>query len=158
MKEDPKTKGLLFAGSERFVNVSFDDGDNWQSIKLNMPPTSIRDLVIKDDDVVVGTHGRSFWILDNITPLRQLKSNPVRVENPDRVDVLFQPQTAYFKLTPNFFSSLLTLGSSAWNALQSLITFVAILCVESTALFAWLVTGISFSCNMSKSREYLLTT
>jgi len=56
------TKGLLFAGSERFVNVSFDDGDHWQSLKLNMPMTSIRDLVIKDDDLVVGTHGRSFWI------------------------------------------------------------------------------------------------
>lgn len=72
VKEDPQTKGLLFAGSERFVSVSTDDGAHWQSLRLNMPATSIRDLVIKDDDVVVGTHGRSFWILDNITPLRQL--------------------------------------------------------------------------------------
>ncbi|MFM7193832.1 MAG: glycoside hydrolase, partial [Bacteroidota bacterium] len=77
IKEDPKTRGLLFAGSERFVNVSYDDGAHWQSLKLNMPATSIRDLVIKDDDVVVGTHGRSFWILDNITPLRHLASKKV---------------------------------------------------------------------------------
>ena len=72
VREDPLRKGLLFAGSERAVYVSFDDGENWQSLRLNMPATSIRDLVIKDDDVVVGTHGRSFWILDNITSLRQL--------------------------------------------------------------------------------------
>jgi hypothetical protein len=63
---------LLFAGSERMVSVSFDDGEHWQPLRLNMPATSIRDLVIKDDDIVVGTHGRSFWILDDITPLRQL--------------------------------------------------------------------------------------
>ncbi|MBS1507766.1 MAG: glycoside hydrolase [Bacteroidetes bacterium] len=88
VKEDPLTKGLLFAGSERFVNVSFDDGDHWQSLKLNMPPTSIRDLVIKDDDVVVGTHGRSFWILDNITPLRQMKKDLAAQA------VLYKPQTA----------------------------------------------------------------
>lgn len=88
VKEDPLTKGLLFAGSERFVNVSFDDGDHWQSLKLNMPPTSIRDLVIKDDDVVVGTHGRSFWILDNITPLRQMKKDIAAQA------ALYKPQTA----------------------------------------------------------------
>jgi len=74
VREDPIRKGLLFAGSERAVYVSFNDGANWQSLRLNMPATSIRDLVIKDDDIVVGTHGRSFWILDNITPLRQLAS------------------------------------------------------------------------------------
>ncbi len=72
VREDPERKGLLFAGTERSVYVSFDDGDHWQSLKLNLPPTSIRDLVVHNDDVVVGTHGRSFWILDDITPLRQL--------------------------------------------------------------------------------------
>lgn len=87
VKEDPLTKGLLFAGSERFVNVSFDDGDHWQSLKLNMPMTSIRDLVIKDDDLVVGTHGRSFWILDNLTPLRQIKKEI-------QGSFLFKPQAA----------------------------------------------------------------
>ncbi len=65
-------QGLLFAGTERPCTVSFDDGDHWQSLRLNMPATSIRDLVVKDDDLVVGTHGRGFWILDDITPLRQI--------------------------------------------------------------------------------------
>ena len=72
VREDTQRKGLLFAGTERAVYVSFDDGDNWQSLRLNMPATSIRDLIIKDDDLAVATHGRGFWILDNITPLRQL--------------------------------------------------------------------------------------
>jgi photosystem II stability/assembly factor-like uncharacterized protein len=72
VREDPFTKGLLFAGTERAVYVSFNDGDNWQPLKLNMPATSIRDLVIKDNDLVVGTHGRSFWILDDIAALRNL--------------------------------------------------------------------------------------
>jgi photosystem II stability/assembly factor-like uncharacterized protein len=72
VREDPKRKGLLFAGTERAVYVSFDDGDHWQSLRLNMPATSVRDLTIKDDDLAVGTHGRGFWILDDITPLRQL--------------------------------------------------------------------------------------
>jgi photosystem II stability/assembly factor-like uncharacterized protein len=72
VREDPIRKKLLYAGTERSVYVSWDDGDHWQSLQLNLPPTSIRDLVIHRDDIVVGTHGRSFWILDNITPLRQL--------------------------------------------------------------------------------------
>ena len=72
VKEDRARRGLLFAASELNVSVSFDDGDSWQSLRLNMPATSIRDLVIKDDDLVVGTHGRGFWILDDITPLRQV--------------------------------------------------------------------------------------
>jgi len=72
VREDPERPGLLFAGTEQAIYVSFDDGDNWQSLRINMPATSMRDLVIKDDDVVVGTHGRSFWILDDITPLRQI--------------------------------------------------------------------------------------
>ena len=72
VREDPKRKGLLFAGSETQVYVSFDDGDHWQSLRLNMAASSVRDLVIKDDDLVVGTHGRGIWILDDITPLRQI--------------------------------------------------------------------------------------
>ncbi len=72
VKEDPMCKGLLFAGSERAVYVSFDDGDNWQSLRMNMPATSIRDLVIKDNDLVVATHGRSFWIMDDIMSLREV--------------------------------------------------------------------------------------
>src|SRR4030095_1891994 len=73
IREDPAREGLLFAGAERGVYVSFDDGANWESLRLNLPATSVRDLIVKDDDLVVGTHGRGFWILDNITPLRQLK-------------------------------------------------------------------------------------
>ncbi len=72
VREDPERKGLLFAGTERRVYLSFDDGDHWQSLRLNLPATSIRDLVVHQDDIIIGTHGRSFWILDNITPLRQL--------------------------------------------------------------------------------------
>ena len=83
-------KGLLYAGSERAVYVSFDDGDHWQSLRLNMPATSIRDLVIKDDDIVIGTHGRGFWILDNITPLRQLSDKLVKNEA-----ILYKPQNTY---------------------------------------------------------------
>lgn len=90
VREDPQRKGLLFAGSERCVYVSFNDGENWQSLRLNMPATSIRDLVIKDDDIVVGTHGRSFWILDDVTPLRQLSA---QVAN--QPVIFYKPQTAY---------------------------------------------------------------
>jgi photosystem II stability/assembly factor-like uncharacterized protein len=72
VREDPKQRGLLFAGTEREVVFSADDGDYWQSLRMNMPATSIRDLVIKDDDLVIGTHGRSIWILDDVAPLRQI--------------------------------------------------------------------------------------
>jgi photosystem II stability/assembly factor-like uncharacterized protein len=72
IREDPRCKGLLYAGSETQVYVSFDDGDHWQSLRLNMPAVSIRDLTVKDDDLIAGTHGRGFMILDNLTPLRQI--------------------------------------------------------------------------------------
>ncbi len=72
VREDPKRQGLLYAGTEFGVYVSFDDGARWQPLQLNLPVTSVRDLVIHDDDLVIGTHGRSFWILDNISPLRQM--------------------------------------------------------------------------------------
>ncbi len=71
VREDPQRRGLLFAGSENHVWFSLDDGDHWHPLRLNMPAISIRDLIIKDDDIGVGTHGRGFWILDNITALRQ---------------------------------------------------------------------------------------
>jgi photosystem II stability/assembly factor-like uncharacterized protein len=90
VKEDPATKGLLFAGSENFVYVSFDAGEHWQSLRLNMPATSTRDLIIKNDDLIAGTHGRGFWILDNITPLRQLAGKQIK----DEV-ILYKPQNAY---------------------------------------------------------------
>jgi len=74
VREDPVRKGLLFAGTEGSIYASFDDGDNWQPLQLNLPHTSMRDLTIHGDDLIVGTHGRSFWILDDITPLRQLST------------------------------------------------------------------------------------
>ena len=76
VREDPQMPHLLFAGTERAVYVSFNDGDEWQSLRLNMPATSIRDLVLHDNDIVVGTHGRSFWILDDMSPLRDFVSAP----------------------------------------------------------------------------------
>ncbi|HET7892174.1 MAG TPA: glycoside hydrolase, partial [Candidatus Sulfotelmatobacter sp.] len=71
VREDPVRKGLLFAGTENSVWVSFDDGDHWQSLQLNLPHTSMRDLWIHENDLIVATHGRSFWILDDIAPLRE---------------------------------------------------------------------------------------
>ena len=72
VREDPVRKGLLYAATELAVFVSFNDGDDWQPLRQNMPATSIRDLVVHEDDLVVGTHGRGFWILDDISPLRQM--------------------------------------------------------------------------------------
>src|SRR5262245_20383121 len=90
VREDPVRRGLLFCGSERAVYVSFNDGDDWQPLRLNMPATSIRDLVVHDDDIVVGTHGRSFWILDDITPLRQITADIAAADA-----FLFKPQLTY---------------------------------------------------------------
>ncbi len=90
VREDPVRRGLLFAGTERAVYFSLDDGEQWQSLRLNMPATSIRDLVIHDDDIVVGTHGRSFWILDDMTPLRQLDSRATAAQS-----FLFKPKVTY---------------------------------------------------------------
>jgi hypothetical protein len=90
VREDPVRKGLLFAGTELAVFVSFNDGDDWQPLRLNMPATSIRDLVVHGDDLVVGTHGRSFWILDDISPLRQMSA-----EIANAPAHLFQPRVTY---------------------------------------------------------------
>ncbi|HXH06353.1 MAG TPA: hypothetical protein VNI83_07150 [Vicinamibacterales bacterium] len=90
VREDPERRGLLFAGTEQAVYVSFDDGEHWRSLRLNMPATSIRDLVVKDDDLVAGTHGRAFWILDDITPLRQLQPAILEAEAH-----LFRPRDAW---------------------------------------------------------------
>ena len=90
VREDTKRKGLLFAGTERTVYVSFDDGDHWQSLRLNLPATSVRDLIVKNDDLAIGTHGRGFWILDDITPLRQIDDKAVAAGA-----YLFEPELAY---------------------------------------------------------------
>jgi photosystem II stability/assembly factor-like uncharacterized protein len=75
VKEDPQRRGLLFAGTERAVFVSFDDGDHWQPLQLNLPTASMRDLAVHKDDLIVATHGRGFWVLDDITALRQIDSD-----------------------------------------------------------------------------------
>lgn len=90
VREDPKKKGLLYAGTERGVFVSFDDGARWRSLQINLPNTPVHDLVIKNDDLVLATHGRAFWILDDVSPLRQFTDS---VANEDVH--LYQPATAY---------------------------------------------------------------
>ncbi len=89
VREDPVRKGLLFAGTEGSVYVSFNDGDDWQPLQLNLPHTSMRDLAIHGDDLIVATHGRSFWILDDVTPLRQMNADIAK-----QSAYLFAPQEA----------------------------------------------------------------
>ncbi len=107
VRADPVRKGLLFAGTEFGVAFSFDDGESWQPLQLNLPVASIRDLVVKNDDLVVATHGRSFWILDDITPLRQIDAAvaaadvylfkptvAIRVRASENRDTPLSPETA----------------------------------------------------------------
>jgi photosystem II stability/assembly factor-like uncharacterized protein len=89
IREDPVRKGLLFAGTEHGVYVSFDAGANWQSLQLNLPDLSIQDLVVKDDDLVIASHGRGFYVLEDIAPLRQLTAEALA-----RDAFLFEPPTA----------------------------------------------------------------
>jgi len=90
VREDPKKKDLLYAGTERGIYVSFDGGEHWRSMQLNLPNTPVHDLVVKNDDLVVATHGRSFWILDDVSPLRQF------VDSVAGEDMhLYKPATAY---------------------------------------------------------------
>jgi photosystem II stability/assembly factor-like uncharacterized protein len=89
VRVDPKRKGLLYAGTETGVYVSFDDGANWQPLQLNLPTSPIHDLVVKDNDLVVATHGRSFWILDHLEPLRQMTDKVAKADGH-----LFDPSPA----------------------------------------------------------------
>jgi photosystem II stability/assembly factor-like uncharacterized protein len=86
VRSDPRRQGLLFAGTEQGVYVSFDDGAKWQSLQINLPMSPVNDLVIKNDDLVVATHGRAFWILDDINPLRQYSDS-----TPQQEAFLFNP-------------------------------------------------------------------
>src|SRR6185295_4420387 len=95
VKEDPKTRGLLAAGTELGVFVSFNDGDDWQSLQLNLPPTSNRDLAFHDNDLVVATHGRGFWVLDDISALRQMAQAAASTDA-----FLFKPGDAIVLPTP----------------------------------------------------------
>jgi hypothetical protein len=90
VREDPVKPGLLFAGTERGVWVSFDDGASWQTLRRNLPIVPVHDLAIKEGDLVAATHGRSFWILDDISPLRQLAR-----ATPREAVHLFKPRDAY---------------------------------------------------------------
>ncbi|HEV7745286.1 MAG TPA: hypothetical protein VGO56_09860 [Pyrinomonadaceae bacterium] len=89
VREDPVRKGLLFAGTELGVYVSFNDGELWQPLQLNLPVTAVRDLIVKGNDLVVATHGRSFWILDDVSPLREVSS-----ETAGEAAHLFRPGSA----------------------------------------------------------------
>ena len=97
VKEDPKTRGLLVAGTELGVFVSFNDGDDWHQLQLNLPPTSVRDLAFKDNDLIVATHGRGFWVLDDISALRQAGGVGLGTA---ASAVLFKPSDATILPTP----------------------------------------------------------
>ncbi|WP_298878840.1 glycosyl hydrolase [uncultured Polaribacter sp.] len=90
LRADPKRKGLLYAGTERGMYISFDDGKNWQTFKQNLPIVPITDLAIKDDNLIAATQGRSLWIIDDLTPLHQIKPSTLK-ENV----VLYKPKDAY---------------------------------------------------------------
>ena len=90
VRSDKKREGLLYAGTEWGMYISFDDGNSWSKFQLNLPVTSIRDLEVKDNDLVVATHGRSFWIIDDLTPLHQLNH-----DNHDDDAILFKPDLSY---------------------------------------------------------------
>jgi hypothetical protein len=90
VREDPVRKSLLYACTEKSVAVSFNDGDDCQTLQLNLPTTSVRDLVVHGDDLVIATHGRAFWVLDNVTVLRQMSAEVASVDT-----WLFKPAVAY---------------------------------------------------------------
>ena len=90
LRADPKRKGLLYAGTERGMYISFDDGKNWQNFQLNLPIVPITDLAIKNDNLIAATQGRSFWMIDDLTPLHQLTPDKMK----DDV-ILFKPQDSY---------------------------------------------------------------
>ncbi len=94
VKEDPKRRGLLVAGTERGAFVSLDDGDNWQPLQMNLPATSVRDFEIYDNDLIVATHGRGFWVIDDISPLRQLNATVLAADAHlfKPADVIYLPQ------------------------------------------------------------------
>jgi photosystem II stability/assembly factor-like uncharacterized protein len=107
VREDPKHKGLLYAGTETGVFVSFDDGAHWQPLQLNLPASPIHDLVVKDDDLVAATHGRSFWVLDNLTPIRQVNAQSAQADT-----ILYQPQTALRLHYPTEFDKRQPVGDN----------------------------------------------
>jgi len=108
VREDPQRRGLLYAGTEKGIYVSFDDGAHWQSLQLNLPVTSVRDIVVHGNDVAIATHGRAFWVLDDATPLRQ-----ATVATAAGGDYLFVPAAAY-RLRPGNDESTPLPRDEAW--------------------------------------------
>jgi hypothetical protein len=109
VREDPVRKNLLYAGTETGVYVSFDGGANWQSLQLNLPNSPIHDLIVKNDDLVVATHGRSFWILDDLTPLRGATTQAATEA------VLYKPRLTYRMRWPDFFERRQPVGENPPN-------------------------------------------
>jgi hypothetical protein len=106
VREDPVRKNLLYAGTETGIYVSFDGGASWQSLQLNLPNSPIHDLIVKNDDLVVATHGRSFWILDDITPLRAATAQAATEA------VLYKPRPTYRMRWPEFFERRQPVGEN----------------------------------------------
>jgi hypothetical protein len=109
VREDPARKNLLYAGTETGVYVSFDGGANWQPLALNLPNTPIHDLIVKNDDLVVATHGRAFWILDDLTPLRAASAQPATQP------LLYKPRVTYRMRWPIFFERRQPVGQNPPN-------------------------------------------
>ena len=121
IREDPNKKGLLYAGSELGVYVSFDDGGNWQPLQNNLPLTPVYDLLLKDNDLIIGTHGRSFWIMDDVTPLHQIADLAAANEN-----FVISPRDTV-RIPKPFFADLFdnTVGKSYHISLGQNATFIA---------------------------------
>jgi hypothetical protein len=128
VRQDPQKRNLLYAATELGVYVSFDEGDHWQPLQLNLPTTSVRDATVHGDDLVIATHGRGFWILDDITPLRQLSSNSrnetplffapedaIRIDNDLFLGTPLPPEEPTAKNPPDGAILDYVLGSSAKN-------------------------------------------
>src|SRR5262249_25948125 len=109
VREDPNRKGLLYSGTERGIYVSFNDGDSWQPLQLNLPVTPVHDLAIqaRERDLVAATHGRAFWVLDNLTPLYQLNDQLAKSDV-----ILYQPRDTYRMGGGTFERAGLALGKN----------------------------------------------
>jgi photosystem II stability/assembly factor-like uncharacterized protein len=112
VRQDPRSKNLLYAGTELGAYVSFDDGRNWQPLQLNLPTSPITDLIVKDDDLAAATNGRSFWILDDLSPLRQLTP---QLANQDVI--LYKPEVTYRMNFPEQVDKRRPVGENPPNGL-----------------------------------------
>lgn len=115
IREDPNRKGLLYAGTETGIYVSFDDGESWQSLNINLPNTPIHDIAVhkRDKDLIVATHGRSFWILDDLSPLHQMSDEVKRSSS-----LLFKPRNAYRMQGGSYYSPDMQSGENAPNGVM----------------------------------------